>query len=65
MRQIAFKKCLSLFFIIVKRDDIGDGMLPAVIDNHRSHRIEALRQMIDRFSKMLLCPVRLDVRDAP
>ena len=49
----------------MQRQNIRYGVLPAVIDDHRPIRIQALRQVVDHFCKMLLHPICLDLMHAP
>ncbi|MNN18883.1 hypothetical protein D3C81_1321030 [compost metagenome] len=52
--RIPFQEVLSRLDIVVQRNNIGDRMLPAVIRNNRSVRIDRLGQMVDGFRKFLL-----------
>ena len=49
----------------MKRDDIRHCMLPAVVDDHWTVRVQSLGQMIDLLCKMLLSWVCFHLRDSP
>ena len=49
----------------MQREDIGDRMLPTVIDDHRAIPVNTLGQIVDTFREMLLPLTGLHLTDSP
>ncbi len=65
MIPVPFQEDLSLFLVVVEGDDVGYRMLPAVIDDHRAHGIQAFGQVIDGFREGLLSFAGSDPGNSP
>ena len=63
--HVTFIEGLANLFIIMKGNDIGNGMLPAVVDDNRTIAVYTLGQMIDHLGEMLLHGLGLNLAYAP
>ena len=63
--HVTFIEGLANLFIIMKGNDIGNSMLPAVVDDNRTIAVYTLGQMIDHLGEMLLHGLGLNLAYAP
>ena len=63
--HVTFIESLANLFIIMKGNDIGNSMLPAVVDDNRTIAVYTLGQMIDHLGEMLLHGLGLNLAYAP
>lgn len=60
---IPLEEAVSILYIIMQRQNVRNGMLPAVVRNNRTVWINGFGEVVNTLGKLLLLQVTLNVRN--